>query len=184
MPYCSKCGREVKDTDIFCPNCGASLKAAEAPPRREGAYRRGEKQEKNEKEERQEKQEKGEKSEKHQEKRGGGVIGSVIGGLILVWLGVSFYACQQGIVPWINWGSFFLLGLGLIIIARGAVAAMQWKKVSLAYGWFIGGAVVFMIGLSGTLGISNWWPLVLMVIGIAVIVGALAERRRSPRLPS
>jgi DNA-directed RNA polymerase subunit RPC12/RpoP len=183
MPYCSKCGREVKDSDIFCPNCGASLKVAEKPAR-SAAYRRGEKQEKNEKEERQEKQEKREKSEKHQEKRGGGVVGSVLGGLILVWLGISFYAGQQGIVPSTDWGSFFLLGLGAIIIARGVVAALQWKKVSLAYGWFIGGAVVFMIGLSGTLGIRNWWPLVLMAIGVAVIIGALAERSKNPRPPS
>ncbi len=176
MPYCPKCGKELQDSDIFCPNCGAPLKISDTHSR-SAAYR-GEKQEKNEKEE---KHEKGEKSEKHQEKRGGGLAGSVIGGLILIWFGVSFYAGQQGIVPWTDWGALFLLGLGVIIIARGIVASLQWRKLSLVYGWFIGGAVVFMIGLSGVLGIRSWWPLVLIIIGVALIIGAIAERSKNPR---
>ena len=156
----------------YCPKCGATLKAAQAPTNPETARRREEKQEKNEKRE---------KSEKHQEKQGGGVAGAIIGGLILVWLGVSFYVTQQGIISWTNWWSYFLLGLGLIIILRGAIAAVHWRKVGLAYGWFIGGTIVFVIGLSGTLNISTWWPFVLVVIGIAVMLAAVAERMRSPR---
>jgi len=26
LPYCSNCGKEVKEEDSFCPNCGHSLK--------------------------------------------------------------------------------------------------------------------------------------------------------------
>ena len=58
MPYCQRCGTNVREEMAFCPKCGASLKV-EKPPA--PAVRRDEKAEKREK---REKEEKGEKEEK------------------------------------------------------------------------------------------------------------------------
>ena len=71
MSYCPKCGTKVSEEMAFCPKCGAPLKAekppTEAPPT---GYR----------------SEKAEKAEKH-EKQEFGFIGSLIGGLILIFFG-------------------------------------------------------------------------------------------------
>lgn len=31
MPYCTRCGTEVRETDVFCPACGARQKGARPP---------------------------------------------------------------------------------------------------------------------------------------------------------
>ena len=95
MPYCSKCGAQVREEMAFCPKCGAALKVEPPPAETVSApapYRaeKAEKHEKREKEEKGEKREKEEKTEKH-EKREFGVIGPLIGGLILIVVGLMFY---------------------------------------------------------------------------------------------
>ncbi len=64
MPYCPKCGKEVKDDAVFCPYCGESLKPQEKVVYRQARDEKGEKNEKDEKDQRGEKAEKNEKAEK------------------------------------------------------------------------------------------------------------------------
>jgi uncharacterized membrane protein YvbJ len=52
MPYCPKCGKEVKDDAIFCPYCGQSLKSEEKVVYRRPHDEKSEKGEKNEKDSR------------------------------------------------------------------------------------------------------------------------------------
>ncbi|MCP8310713.1 MAG: zinc ribbon domain-containing protein [Candidatus Methylarchaceae archaeon HK02M1] len=115
MPYCPKCGTEVREEMTFCPKCGAPLKA---PP----AGYRPEKYEKREKEEKEER-EKREKTEKY-EKREFGVVGPIIGGLILIFLGLIFYFQIIGFARIEILGALFFFILGIIIII-GAVYAMK-----------------------------------------------------------
>jgi cation transport ATPase len=156
MRYCPYCGAKVQDTDTFCPNCGAALKVEEgaapkvegkAPPpttreqrreaRREAraearARRREEKAEKGEKEEpekheKEEKEEKGEKGEKG-ETREYSYIGPLVGGMILFFLGFSFYLQLQGYIGLATaWGMFFSVLFIMIILAAvlGARAASR-----------------------------------------------------------
>lgn len=117
MPYCPKCGVQVEEEAAFCPKCGAALKA-EAPAR----YR-AEKAEKHEKREKEEKAEKREKEEKH-EKEEVGVIGPVVGGLILIFLGLMSYLQISGYLPWRGEiiGALFLIVIGVLIIFVGFYA--------------------------------------------------------------
>jgi len=111
MPYCPKCGTEVSEEMAFCPKCGAPLKG---PP----AGYRPEKAEKSEKEE------KREKTEKY-EKREFGVIGPLIGGLILIFLGLMFYLELTGFARReILWAFFFVI-IGIIIIIGAVYAARR-----------------------------------------------------------
>lgn len=32
MPYCKKCGEELPEDALFCPNCGASIKVSDRTP--------------------------------------------------------------------------------------------------------------------------------------------------------
>jgi len=121
MSYCPKCGTKVSEEMAFCPKCGAPLKAekppTEAPPT-------GYRSEKAEKAEKHEKQEKGEKTEKH-EKREFGFIGSLIGGLILIFFGLMSYLQVTGFLGREVVGALFLILIGIMIIIGGLYAARR-----------------------------------------------------------
>jgi len=132
---CPKCGTKVREDMTFCPNCGAALKAAPPPaaaapptpppaaPRGEKAEKgeKGEKREKREKEEREEREKK-EKGEKY-EKREYGFIGPLVGGLILIFLGLMIYVALTTPVGWGIIGAFFVIIIGIIILAGAIYAA-------------------------------------------------------------
>lgn len=118
MPYCPKCGTEVREEMAFCPKCGAPLKV-ERPP--------VEAAEKAEKREKGEKQEKREKTEKH-EKREFGVIGPLVGGLILIFLGLMSYLQITGLLRREAASAFFFVTIGIVIIIVSIYATIIAKR--------------------------------------------------------
>jgi ribosomal protein L40E len=167
MPFCPKCGAEVSDEAQFCPKCGSSLREMRVIRPRE------------EKEEKAEKAEKEEKGEKHE--KGGGRTGPIIGGLVLILLGTTFYLATIGIIRWMDWWAYFLLGLGGILLLQAVIVSASTGRIGPAFGSLIGGGVLLVIGVTWVLGIRNWWPLLLIALGLAIIISALRERTRSPR---
>jgi uncharacterized integral membrane protein len=131
MPYCHKCGSEVKEEDTFCPQCGTNLKAEAPPPPPQPAapYRseKGEKQEKNEKNEKQEKMEKGEQHEKY-EKQGYSVFGPLVGGIILIIIGFAFYLAVTGAIRFSSFFPIILIIIGAIIILGVILGAVTANK--------------------------------------------------------
>lgn len=115
MSYCPKCGTKVSEEMAFCPKCGAPLKAekptAEAPPT---GYRP----------ERVEKAEKAEKTEKP-EKREFGFVGSLVGGLILIFFGLMSYLQVTGFLGREVVGALFLILIGIIVIIGVIYAARR-----------------------------------------------------------
>ncbi len=178
MPFCSKCGKEVKEDAVFCPYCGESLK----PQQQKVVYRRAhdEKEEKGEKDEKDEKG--GEKSEKGEKNEGaGGTWNAIMGGLILLWLGITFLLHPYGILTAINEGALFMMGLGVIIALRGLLLYMQVSNWRAASGLIIGGCVVALIGVSSLIGWRDWWPFIIILIGAWIMINAFMSRSRNPR---
>jgi hypothetical protein len=187
--YCHNCGAELPPGATFCPKCGTPVYVAPpagapppaAPPpssqpppyydRR--AYREWRRQQRGEKGEKGEKYEKGEKGGP-----GGGLIGPLIGGAILVWLGISFYLQDIGYLSG-NWWAVFVIGLGFIIMFQGVLFYTRLHRAVI--GPFIGGGILVLVGLAFFYnGLGNLWPLILVVIGLAVVASAFTARRRSP----
>jgi len=183
LPYCPNCGKEVKEDAVYCPYCGASLKpSAATPPRYVYRHRRDEKNEKDEKGEKDEKNEKNEKGEKS-EGGEGGMLAALTGGLVVIWLGISFLLGDYGIVSRSNWWALFLVGLGIILVIRGFMGyshSGNWRHGS---GFIIGGVVLFLIGIASFAGINEWWPLVVIALGLWIIVGTTMMRKRNPAPP-
>jgi uncharacterized Zn finger protein (UPF0148 family) len=124
MPYCQKCGSEVKKEMTFCPQCGAALKVTESRPPEFYRSEKAEKQEKQEKHEKEEKTEKGEQPEKY-EKQQFGVLGPLIGGVILILLGFMLYLTVSGILEMRSIFPFFLIIIGAIVIIGVTVGAVM-----------------------------------------------------------
>jgi len=134
MPNCPKCGAKVTEEMNFCANCGAALIPSPPPaqvaapaPVPQPSRARPEKSEKNEKREKGEKGETREKTEKGEkyEKRQGSYLGSIIGGIILIILGVLIYLSITGVVigGWM-WAAFFIV-IGIIVIVYALAVATR-----------------------------------------------------------
>ena len=128
MPYCKKCGLEVKNEMAFCPQCGTALKAGEARPPMPPEHHRNEKAEKQEKQEKQEKEEKMEKDQQHEkyEKQEYTILGPLVGGVILILFGFLSYLAVSGFINVSSIWPFILIVIGAIVIlgvAAGAVMA-------------------------------------------------------------
>jgi hypothetical protein len=173
MPYCPKCGKEVKDDAVFCPYCGETMK-----PQENVVYRRS-RDEKDEKDERNEKNEKNEKSEKNEGP--GAMWGAVMGGLIVIWLGATFLLRTYDLFPASQWWNWFLMGLGIIIIVRGIGLYIQTSSWRASSGFLIGGAIVSLIGFASYYGVRDWWAIFLIIIGGWIVLNAVLNRNKNPK---
>lgn len=164
MPYCPRCGNEVKEDDEYCSNCRAPLKGGLAyrPIRR-----RGEKDEKNEK---------SEKDEKGEEDK----YSPIIGGLIVILLGALLLLSNQNIIRGSDFGGFFLTGIGVILIFRGILAMQETGSSQQGYGFLIGGGILMIIGAGILFNLRDWWAILLIGLGLIILLGAFNERRRNP----
>jgi hypothetical protein len=127
MPYCQKCGSEVKEDMTFCPQCGATLKVTEPRPPERYRSEKAEKQEKHEKHEKEEKMEKGEQPEKY-EKKEYSVLGPLIGGFILILAGFMFYLAVAGVINLRSIFPFFLIIIGAIVILGVSIGAVRARE--------------------------------------------------------
>jgi hypothetical protein len=173
MPYCPKCGKEVKDDAVFCPYCGESMKPTEHVVYR---HSRDEKDERDEKGEKNEKDEKGEKNEGK-----GGTWGSIMGGLIVIWLGATFLLRSYDFFTYSQWWNVFMIGLGIILAVRGVGFYMQTSSWRASSGFLIGGAIVALIGFVGYAGVRDWWAILFILIGAWIILNAVMNRGKNPR---
>lgn len=188
--FCSRCGSPLQENALFCPQCGTSVPqpsattatgTSTAPSSQPMDWREQRRQWRAQRRaERYEKYEKGEKHEEKTEKgRRGNVVGPIAGGLVLIWLGITFYMQQAGYLPSDNWWAYFIAGIGVIIIVQGLINYSM-SRIPFA-GSFIGGAILLIIGLAFISNIGvNFWPLILVVIGIAILISSLTARRRRP----
>lgn len=165
LPFCQNCGAEISTDVAFCPKCGRQTVVSPAAVER--GHLRGEKREKSEK---------GEKEEKSGDK-----TAPLVGGLILVWLGISFYLVQARYIDWNEWWPYFIIGIGVVLIVQAVVRYSTSSFKGAAMGSLIGGAVLLVIGLAGIMGMKDWWPFVLIAIGLVVIIGGMTARMRSPK---
>ena len=158
MPFCPKCGEEISEDDEYCPKCKYPLKRRPIRPIRR----------------RNEKDEKDEKREGEDEKA------AVMGGLVVVWLGLSLLLQNTGLLGWADFGGVFLLGLGLIIVFRGLWAYSQSGVFEQGFGYIVGGGFVTLIGAGVSFELDEWWPILLIALGLVVVVRALMARSENP----
>jgi hypothetical protein len=91
------------------------------------------------------------------------------GGLILILLGVLFLLTEMGRISWMDWWAYFLVGLGGIFILEVIIRAVSGAHGRGITGRLTAGLVLIFIGGAYLLGLEEWWPLILIAVGAAVI---------------
>jgi hypothetical protein len=95
------------------------------------------------------------------------------GGLILILLGGLFLANTQGWISFGEWWQWLLVGLGVISIVSGVVRYHEPEYHHSRRHKFVWGAVLIATGIIFMAGVSQWWPLVLIGAGVAVLLGGV-----------
>ncbi len=121
-------------------------------------------------------------------------LGAIIFGIILIWAGLVFLAESMGLLRGISLGGLFpgaeftqpeawtiiLIGAGLILLVEVVI-----RLVVPAYRRPVAGTIIFGVILIGV-GLGNifsWevvWPLVVIGIGVAILLGGFLRKKPNP----
>jgi hypothetical protein len=113
--------------------------------------------------------------------------GSVISGVMLIMLGLIFFAATQGAfgLDWGNMWPLFPALAGLAMLVMALVADNPKARV----GWVLPGTIALLMGgffVATTSGILSWsdqavlWPIYPLVVGVAFLAAYVASGFREP----
>jgi hypothetical protein len=100
----------------------------------------------------------------------------VSGGLILILLGVLFLLTEMDRISWADWWAYFLVGLGGIFLIEALLRASYVEGRRGMGGRLVAGLILVAIGGAHLIGFEEWWPLVLIAVGIGVLVSAFSKK--------
>jgi len=100
----------------------------------------------------------------------------ILGGLILLALGILLFLANQGVIGWDIWWQYFLVGLGAAFLIDCAVRYFQ-DHQSFLRGRLIAGIILIGIGVVFLAGVTTLWPVIIIVVGLAVLLSGLLRRR-------
>jgi len=135
------------------------------------------KDEKHEKEEKDHGQREWDKGEQW---TGGDALGPLVWGLIIILAGLVFAATNLGMYPWLTWEnawSYIFLGAGLLFLLEILLRILMPTYRRPVRGRIILAFVALAIGLGGLVGWELTWPLVIIAVGLAIIVGVFIRPR-------
>jgi hypothetical protein len=107
------------------------------------------------------------------------VISAILGGVFLILLGVLLFLASQGILSWDKWWQFLIIGLGIIFLIDIVIRYQKEGSRGFRIGRLIAGIVLIGVGVAFLLGNVSWWPLIIIVVGVAIIVGGLVRSRQN-----
>jgi hypothetical protein len=104
-------------------------------------------------------------------------FGPLFAGMILIVLGSLLFATTRGWLDWGSWWQYFLIGLGAIFLIDALLRYSKTKDRGASIGRVIPGVILIFIGLAFIFGFGEWWPLILIGVGISLFVGYFVKRQ-------
>ena len=140
-------------------------------------YEKDEKEEKRDEKEEKERDEKEEKSREEKWRRD--PLSAMVWAGILIWAGVVLLADNMRLLARFErletWALIFI-GAGLIVLLEVVVRLLVPAYRRPVMGTLIFGLILLAIGLGNSLAWNVFWPSVLIIIGVAVLLRALIRR--------
>jgi hypothetical protein len=115
--------------------------------------------------------------EQRRERRHQDPLRSLFWGLMLILVGVIFLLNQWSETGWDTLWKYLLIGLGAIFIIDGL--AHYWNPAYryMGLGRFVPGIVLIFVGVAFLYNFTQWWPIVLIALGIIILFSFLFRRR-------
>ena len=97
--------------------------------------------------------------------------------LVLILVGVLFFLNIQYGTGWDILWKYILIGLGIIFIIDGITHSFSPRYRNEGWGRFIPGIILLFVGLAFIFNFSQWWPIILIALGVAILLSFLFRRR-------
>ncbi len=153
MSYCPSCGNDVKEDDVYCSKCRTDLKS-------KVTYRKVSR-----------------RVDFDWKDHDDDQYGPLIGGGIVIWLGVLLMLQTRGMLSGGDFGGFFLIGIGVILLLRGVAAYQQTDGNDNGFGYLVGGGIMMIIGAGIAFNIRDWWAFLIIGIGLLIVGRGLSNRK-------
>ena len=98
-------------------------------------------------------------------------------GLLLILVGVLFFINQEQGNSWDGLWQYLLIGLGGIFLIDGLAHSFYPTFHFNGLGRFVPGIILVLVGLAFLLNFSQWWPVILIGVGAALLISLLFRRR-------
>jgi ABC-type nickel/cobalt efflux system permease component RcnA len=99
-------------------------------------------------------------------------------GLIVILAGVLLFLAYQEIIEWEGWWAYFLLGIGCVIIITALARYASPPHRRPIFGKVCLGLILICIGSVNIYGLEEWWPLIIIVVGILIIIYGMTRARK------
>ena len=104
-------------------------------------------------------------------------ISGVVFGLIVLALGVLLTLAARNVISWDDWWKYFLIGIGVAFLIEVLVRRLKPAYRRPMFGRFVAGLVLICLGVAFVGGFGTWWPLIIVVIAVAILVRLLLFRK-------
>jgi hypothetical protein len=108
-----------------------------------------------------------------------GGISGIGAGVFLLLLGILLFLANQGILAWDKWWQFLIIGIGIILLVDSLIRYQKDTAREIRIGRLIAAIILIGVGIAFLVGNANWWPLIIILVGVAIIVGGLFRRGQS-----
>ncbi len=118
-----------------------------------------------------------EQRQEMRERRSRDPLRGLFWGLVLIMIGILFFINLQQGISWDVLWKYLLIGLGAIFIIDGL--AHYWSPAYHygKFGRFIPGVVLLFVGLAFLFNFSQWWPIVLIAVGVIILLSLMFRRK-------
>jgi hypothetical protein len=105
-------------------------------------------------------------------------ISGITGGVFLILLGVLLYLATQGILAWDRWWQYLIIGIGVLLLIDSLVRYQREPGLEFRLGRPIAAVILIGVGIVFLIGNVVWWPMVIILVGVFVIIGGLLRGGR------
>ena len=102
------------------------------------------------------------------------LIKSIRYGMLFIIAGVLIYASQQHLLR--DWFWWFVAGWGLLLLCEGGIRTSVTHSIKPAVSLFIWGALLTGFSLHQLYRFEEWWPMILIVVGLVIVVNSLENQ--------
>lgn len=103
--------------------------------------------------------------------------GKIFGGIIVIWLGISFLLREHHYIRHGEWWAYFLLGLGIIFLVEAFVRMNHPDYHGHYIGRIVAGVILIAIGAAHIYNIEDWWPIILIALGVIIVILNLRQKQ-------
>jgi asparagine N-glycosylation enzyme membrane subunit Stt3 len=108
-----------------------------------------------------------------------GGISGIGAGVFLLLLGILLFLANQGILAWDKWWQFLIIGIGIILLVDSLIRYQKDTAREIRIGRLIAAIILIGVGIAFLVGNATWWPLIIILVGVAIIVSGLFRRGQS-----